>query len=614
MIKKSLLIVLLSYIAHANSQSYFEAKSAIASGSDIQNFHHLKNHPLYPYLAADFYRKNPHRRNEVVTLFNRYFNAPPIRKLHNTWIKDQYDLGNYQAIAQNYYDTGDTTSNCIYRNAQLALGNRQAAFERIENIWFSQKSTASQCDMIFSQWPQSGKSSMLKKRALLAYNAKNTQLAERLASRMTGRDANTIQLFSRLLRNPEEMLQYPASMLSSTALHKQMLPKALAQLVRKDSSRYASFATQFARQLQTNKDYQLVLSKLVGYLANRQDPQIQSVYAAMKKPSTKATESLLRYLVSREDWHAIQRLIKPSNHSAMGLYWLGRAMEKRGKNPKAIYQKAAQTRSYYGFLAADKIGIPYHFEESPIIPSATTQSNFNKNNVLQRGKTLYQYGEPVLARKEILPFAKRLSRENQRQLAYWLSKNGFHHDAIYVLGKLRDWNDINVRFPTPFNRQVQAAHRLTGTDLTWIYAIIRQESSMNTRAVSRARAKGLMQLIPSTARLMAKDLGLSLYGGSIFDPETNTKLGANYLSKMHQRFGNIALASAAYNAGPGRVEQWLGNGLGDITVWIERIPFDETRKYVKHITEYQQVYAKHLNIQIPRITNILTQGFFNSAN
>ncbi len=614
MLKKTLLVVCLSFFTYIHAQSYFEAKSDIANGADINLYQQLKQHPLYPYLATTFYKKNPHRISEATTLFKHHFDAPPVKKLHNAWVKEQYELGNYQTIAQHYYNTEDANINCLYRDAQLMLGNRKAAFEYIENLWFSPTSTSEQCDKVFSQWEPANNPNMLKKRALILYRNGNSKLATRLVSRLTDRDANTIRLFSRLLTQPETITQYSSNMLLSTPLHKQMLPKALAKLVRKDSSRYARFATQFASKLQDNKDYQEVLTKLINYLDKRQDPQIRYVYSTLKRSNEKATEALLHYLVSQEDWTAIQQLIKPSETSAMGLYWLARAMEKNGKNPKAIYRKAAQKRSYYGFLAADKIQTSYHFEAEPIIASNKKQKNFNNNNALKRGKALYQYGEIAQARREILPLAKKMPRETQRQLAYWLNKNGFHHDAIYVLGKLRDWNDIYIRFPMPFNHQAKAASRLTGTDLTWIYAIIRQESSMNPMAVSRARAKGLMQLIPSTARRMARDLGISLYGSSIFDPSTNTKLGANYLAKMYQRFGNVALSSAAYNAGPGRVEQWLENGLDDMTIWVEKIPFQETRKYVKHILEYQQVYAKHLGVSIPKITTILTKDMKRFQN
>ncbi len=609
MMKKYLLIFLFGLTtanAQYNSQDYYQAKSDIASGGDIQQHSGLKNHPLYPYLAYDYYKNNLDRDNELIPLFEQFYSSPPIKNLHNQWIKNLFAQGNYQQIAQHYYATGDQTTDCMYRQSQLLLGNTKAALSNIESVWFTPKSVSEYCDPVFANWSGSTNPNNIVKRAKMAYFKGNGSFAERLANKVSSEEAMTIAQFANALNDPMALLNYSTDSLTGTALHRELLPIALKKLIRKDSSAYASFATQFAPQMAGNRAYQEMLTTLVGYLSNRQDPQAKTVYALLDKPNKDANEALIRFLVGSHDWAGIKRLVSPTDSNAMALYWLGRAKEKLGENAKSVYQRAAKTRSYYGFLAADKIGQAYRFNAQPIMPNARIQSNFDKNISLIRGKLLYQMDEISSARNEILPLAKRMNKSTQRQLAYWLNQQGFHHDAIYVLGKLREWNDIGIRFPTPYNAQVEAAHRLTNTEPTWIYAIIRQESSMNPRAKSRSNAKGLMQLIPGTARKVARDLGLPLYGDDIYNPNTNTKLGAEYLNQMYQRFGNIALASAAYNAGPGRVDQWMSSDVRDMPVWIEKIPFNETRKYVKHITEYQQVYAKHLGKRIPTITEILS--------
>ncbi len=602
--KKYLLIILLGFTS-ANSQDYYQAKADIASGADIYQYSGLRSHPLYPYLAYDYYKNHLDRDAELIPLFERFYSAPPIKKLHNRWVQQQFEQGNYQQIAQHYYATGDQTADCMYRKSQLLLGNKKAALFGIEKVWFSPKSVSEHCTPVFDVWPGNNAGNILK-RAKMAYFKRNGYLAARLANRVSSEPAMIIAQFASALNEPTTLLSYTTDQLTRTNLHRQLLPLALEQLIRKDSSAYASFAMSFAPRLKGNKNYQTMLTKLVGYLSNRKDPQAKTVYALLDKPNKDANEALIRFLVGSHDWMGIKRLVSPNDNNAMALYWLGRAKEKLGESAKSVYQKAAQTRSYYGFLAADKIGQTYRFNAQPITPNQQIQRNFEKNIGLMRGKLLYRTGDVKSARNEILPLAKRMNKVTQKQLAYWLNQQGFHHDAIYVLGKLREWNDIRIRFPMPFNAQVEAAHRLTQTEPTWIYAIIRQESSMNPRAVSRSKAKGLMQLIPSTARKVARDLGISLYGDDIFNPNINTKLGAEYLSQMYRRFGNIALASAAYNAGPGRVEQWLSNDINDMPIWVEKIPFNETRKYVKHIAEYQQVYAKHLGKKIPTITEILS--------
>ncbi|MBS9777232.1 MAG: lytic transglycosylase domain-containing protein [Gammaproteobacteria bacterium] len=602
---KYIITAFLFCFAGAYSQTYVQARTGIAAGDDIENYELLKSHPLYAYLAADYYQQYLHMNNEIISLFDNFFSAPPVKKLHNKWIRFNFNKGNFKLIVENYYDTGSTTSNCIYRDAQLSLGNRKEALRDIKHVWLSPNSMPKECDSVFNEWPGKNDPKNILSRAKKAYFAGNGRFAQAMAAKLNNESSQAISLFAEFLSTPTLITNYSVTELSQTSLHRDLLPLALEKLVRIDSSQYAGFAMQFAQQLQGNKDYQKMLKKLTHYLANRQDRQAEQTYALLTSPDKDAGESLLRLLVGARDWVAIKKLVSVNNTDSMSLYWLGRSVEALGGDASTIYKKAAKVRSYYGFMAADKLGLPYSFNAEAIKPDVVSQSNFNKNSNLIRGKLLYQFNEPNSAKQEILPLAKKMDTGSQRQLAYWLSQQGFHHDAIYVLGKLRDWNDIYIRFPTPYDKQVAEANRITGTESTWIYAIIRQESSMNPRAVSRARAKGLMQLIPSTARRMASDLGLSLAGNGIFNPDTNTKMGAEYLAQMYRRFGNVALASAAYNAGPGRVNQWTVNGISDMPIWIESIPFDETRKYVKRIVEYQQVYAKHMNKKIPTVTEIL---------
>ncbi len=562
--------------------------------------------PLYPYSATNYYLKNLDHDAAIIQLFQQHYSAPPVHKLHNRWILKKYNEGNYSAVTDNYFQTGNEKAECAYRASQLALGNRQAALENIDWLWLSPKSVSSLCDPVFNIWDKSFNPEFIVKRAKKAYYKGNAALVSQLAERLPYDNPNRMVLtrFASYLSSPTSLLsEYPAG-LTDSALARDLLPTALDKLVRIDSSNYASFAAQFSQQLGDNPRYQKMLGKLVGYLANRTDAQAQSIYALMTHPDDKATESALRYLIAMRDWAGIRQIVNPNSNNAMGLYWLGRALEATGQDPRSAYTRAARDRSYYGFLAADKAGLPYQFNEDLISPNSSLQSSFSDNMSLVRAKLLANRGENKKAKREILPLSKVMKLAQKRQLAYWLSRHGFNYEAIYILGKARDWNDINVRFPTPYNSQVALASRTTGVDPTWIYAIIRQESSMNPNAVSRSKAKGLMQLIPSTASMVARQQGIPLYGDDIFNPGTNTQLGAAYLADMFERFGNVAMASAAYNAGPGRVDEW-STGLDDMAIWVEKIPYDETRKYVKNILEYQQVYAHHLGKKIPSITDRL---------
>jgi len=146
---------------------------------------------------------------------------------------------------------------------------------------------------------------------------------------------------------------------------------------------------------------------------------------------------------------------------------------------------------------------------------------------------------------------------------------------VKTVSQIKHYDDLNLRFPLPFNNEVLAGTNAQSLDLAWVYAIIRQESAFMTDVRSHAGALGLMQLMPATARLVAKKLGITLNGNiDILDISTNISLGTAYLKQGLDRFdGNYVLASAGYNAGPGRAKRWaeaLNDGLknGDVCLLI----------------------------------------------
>ncbi|WP_218110500.1 lytic transglycosylase domain-containing protein [Ostreibacterium oceani] len=586
--------------------NYLSAKAAIAAGADIRAIESLTAHPLYPYLAADFYRQNLTRDADITALFTTHFDAPPVRRLHDTWILRQFDLGNFDTIVKHYYDTGDQAANCAYRSALHQLGNHKDALVDIDKIWLSPRSISHYCDTIFGAWEQTNQPDYILKRARLAYHEGNTAFAQTMADKLP-EQAPIFSRFIGFLNAPTTLLNYTPEQLTATPLHRDLLPSALEKLVRIDSVKYTPFATQFATQFSDNNNYQAMLSKLTLFLVNRHNSQALTTYALMTQPDEDATEAITRYLVINRQWDKLRQLTENSPKTNLVNYWRGRAFAALGddKNAKAHYQLIANKRDYYSFLAADKLNQPYEFNHEPIKPVAELQTDLSRNQSLIRAKAFTENGDHTNATREILDIASKLAPPMARQLAYWLNQHSYHHEAIIVLGRMRDWNDTDVRFPRPYDSLVDAASQLTGVDANWIYAIIRQESSMNPRAVSSAQAQGLMQLIPGTARQMATAYNITLNSQDIFNPSINTQLGAAYLKSMHNRFNHLVLATAAYNAGPARVEQWVSFDTSDITIWIEAIPFNETRKYVKRVLEYKQTYAQLRQTTLPSVSELI---------
>jgi len=272
------------------------------------------------------------------------------------------------------------------------------------------------------------------------------------------------------------------------------------------------------------------------------------------------------------------------------------------KSPGARLSALAKDRSYYGFLAADRLGQPYQLAAERPAYRFEIFERVAQDPAVRRAFELRALGERPEARLELLDAARRLSREETLHLAALADQAGWHRMAIAATVQGEHWDVLDLRFPLAFEAPLRARADATALPPSWLFAITRQESAFMSDARSRVGALGLMQLMPGTARLVAKDLGLNLDSRwAILEEETNLTLGSHYLKQLSDQFdGHRVLASAAYNAGPHRVSQWHQRfGGGTTAEWIERIPFDETRRYVQNVLAYAVIYGARLGEETP---------------
>jgi len=168
-----------------------------------------------------------------------------------------------------------------------------------------------------------------------------------------------------------------------------------------------------------------------------------------------------------------------------------------------------------------------------------------------------------------------------------------------------DWDDLSIRFPVNYEDIVEKNARRQGLPASLIFAIARQESAWQFDAHSRVGARGLMQIIPATAKETAKTIGVRYSKNKLFDPAYNITLGSAYIRGLLERFdNNRALAAASYNAGPHRVDQWKAHSKAQlpIDIWIDIIPFKETRRYVRNILSYEVIYNYRRGKKRPLLT------------
>jgi soluble lytic murein transglycosylase len=221
---------------------------------------------------------------------------------------------------------------------------------------------------------------------------------------------------------------------------------------------------------------------------------------------------------------------------------------------------------------------------------------------------LFYVGQDGRGRSEWDAVVRHLSAEDKLQAAMLAHRWGWHSRAISVAASLGEYDDLSIRYPLPYQQTFEAFSSQASISSTWAYGIARSESLFMRDARSSAGAVGLMQLMPATGRDVAKEIKLPYSGlATLVDPESNIRLGTTYLGQMATRYnGNQVLATAAYNAGPHRVDRWLPeDGSIDARIWIENIPFDETRKYVKRVLAAQAIFHWRMTGKIRRLSDEL---------
>jgi soluble lytic murein transglycosylase len=304
-----------------------------------------------------------------------------------------------------------------------------------------------------------------------------------------------------------------------------------------------------------------------------------------------------------------------THDQARGYYWLGRAAEAAKRPAKQAFQRAADyPATFYGQMASAKLGIP--IEPGHRYPSLDYAATFAARPEMQAIALLEQSGEAGRARRLYLALAASLDSpvDLQALAEVALSKHG--PSLALAIGKAaqRQGHDPGLAaFPLG---AIPDSADISGAGRALAYAIARQESAFNPAAISPANARGLLQLLPSTAKRVASRYQMAWAEERLIDdPAYNATLGSHYLGEQIDRFnGSYILTFAAYNAGPGRIPDWIrrygdprGLGLDASVDWVENIPYQETRDYVQRVMENFQVYKRLLNEPVD-ITADMTAG------
>jgi soluble lytic murein transglycosylase len=290
-------------------------------------------------------------------------------------------------------------------------------------------------------------------------------------------------------------------------------------------------------------------------------------------------------------------------------YWRARAVAAISGAAAAApaYAEIAGLRDYYGYLAADRLNEGYDLNIHPSPNDAEMQAALALEPGMVRAHALFDCDMADEAAAEwalVVGPAKPAAKIQAARLA---SRWGWYAQTIATLAVAGEWDDVTLRYPRPYAAAVANAAKETEVAEDWLFAIMRQESLFRKDAVSRADARGLMQMQPATARAVAHRWHLPPPArDDLFEPSVALRLGARYVHELLDKYrGQLAPSLAAYNAGPMSVSRWLPGDPMDADVWIENIPYAETRGYIQHILEHIVAFAKMRDAPPPRLSSLL---------
>ena len=317
-----------------------------------------------------------------------------------------------------------------------------------------------------------------------------------------------------------------------------------------------------------------------------------------------------RAAIRTGDWSAVAAAVQamPPAEKAVTAwrYWLGRAQMELGDKNSATeeWRRLALADDFYGLLAREELGLPLASptdSDSVILPVSSSQKSVPADVLI--ALSLRQAGAKKMAR-DVWKFAvAQMDDESRIAAANLAMREGWILASINAADAAGKEGD-RLRFPTPYAKLIGRYAAQLNLDKSFVYGLIRQESRFMPKAISSANARGLMQVLPSTARIVARRHKFGRYKKSrLIRPDTNIIIGTHYLAGLAERFdGDLVLMAAGYNAGPGRAKRWLGGkGKGgiparDMLAYVETIPLTETRLYVKHLlanrVHYENIFGR----------------------
>jgi len=575
----------------------------------------LADYVLRPYLDYhDLLRRlDAVGEPEMLAFRQQHGDLPVTRNLFHRWLKRQAERGQWDPLVRNPPETSDPELQCLYLRARLAAGETSAALAAATPLWTVGRSQPNACDPLFDAWIAAGylTQDLAWTRLQLAIADNQTGLARYLLRFFDGDAKTWAQAFYDVHVNPAAVLDRERFR-ADTVQSRDALTQGLRRLAGTSTTQAETAWTDYRQSHAFTPEQASAITEALLLAHARQGRFTEDWPAEFSLPAPEALQqAVAQAAVNQQQWSAARRWIETMPPHLRGetrwQYWSARALGGEGADStasNAIYADLSRQRDYYGFLAAQRIGAPSRLNAAPRLYDPAIERQLLTMAPIQRALELYAVGDTLNARREWHHLLPALSEAQQVHAAYLAQQSGWIPQSIQIANAAMLRDHVDLRFPVAYPELFTQVSASTTVAKPFLLAIARQESLFDAGARSSADARGVMQLLPSTATHVARISALALpRTQQLHEPAINVELGGRHLARLLQRYGDRRpLAAAAYNAGEGRVDRWIRDRSGEpIDIWIETIPFGETRNYVKNVLAFTQVYGQLLETPMPML-------------
>ena len=580
----------------------------------------LARHELAPYVEYWQLKAGLEEASSaaVRAYLERYPNTPLADRLRADWLKL---LGRTAVWHQFAVDWPPPASDDVELACYGVLYKWQRdgddALVAAKPLWFTEKATPEACEPAFAALIQRGDLTPADRRARfrLAHEAGNLRTAQALGAGLPGKDRVPDREFGEVSREPLRALDR-GNFAWTTGGGRELALFALERAARADAGA-ARPAWVKVRDRMPEADRRYGNARLAFHAARQLNPAANDWFreAGSAPLSADAHAWRVRAALRAQAWDdvaaAIDAMPEAQRQEAAWRYWRARSLaaQGRGDDANALLAVLAGETHFYGVLAAEALGRRFVPPASvPVTPPADAVAAFAARPAVKRAVKLAELDLRPESQREWIYVVRSLPDDDALLLAAgYASSVGLYDRAINTADRTQARHYYALRYLAPYRTEFEAAAKAHDVDVALLYAIARQESRFAVDIVSSAGAVGLMQLMPGTARWVAKQLARNDYRPALIgDAELNTQFGAYYFKYWLERLDRMpALAAAAYNAGPGRAQAWRPPAPLEGAIWVETIPFNETRDYVKKVLANAIVYGHAFNSSQPPLTTRL---------